>query len=90
MLFDVARGLARRVPLTKLVDLDYNVRLFLAALMVSALHWAGKKLIVLTGLEFERVATSIFNEMIAKKAGQVLDSRGDRAGELTRENGKFT
>ena len=45
---------------------------------------------MLTGLEFERVATSIFNEMIAKKAGQVLDSRGDRAGELTRENGKFT
>ena len=34
LLFDVARGLARRVPLTKLVALDGDVRPFLASLMV--------------------------------------------------------
>ena len=36
LLFDVARGLAHRVPLTKLVELDSNVRPYLAALMVAA------------------------------------------------------
>ncbi len=40
LLFDVARGLARRVPLTKLVALDGDVRPYLASLMVSALHRA--------------------------------------------------
>ena len=37
LLFDVAHGLARRVPLTKLVELDGDVRPYLAALMVAAL-----------------------------------------------------
>ena len=69
MLFDVARGLARRVPLTKLVDLDHDVHPFLAALMVLALHQAGEKLIVSFGMEVKKVATHVFNEMIAKKAG---------------------
>lgn len=40
MLMDVARGLARRVPLTKLVALDGDVRPYLASLMVAALHRA--------------------------------------------------
>ena len=46
LLFDVARGLARRVPLTKLVALDGDVRPFLASLMVSALQRAKDKLVV--------------------------------------------
>ena len=57
MLFDVARGLARRVPLTKLVDMDNDVRPFLAALMVSALHRAGEKLIIPSDLQVEKMAT---------------------------------
>ena len=46
MLQDIARGLARRVPLTKLVALDADVRPYLAALMVSALHRAGEELVI--------------------------------------------
>ena len=34
ILFDVARGLARRVLLTKLVELDGDIHPYLAALMV--------------------------------------------------------
>lgn len=46
MLNDIARGLARRVPLTKLVQLDGDVRPYLAALMIAALHRAGDELVV--------------------------------------------
>ena len=46
LLFDVARGLARRVPLTKLVELDGNVRPYLAALMVAALVRADETLTI--------------------------------------------
>ena len=50
MLFNVARVLARRVPLTKLVALDGDVRPYLASLMVSALHQAGDKLTIPKGM----------------------------------------
>ena len=46
LLFDVARGLARRVPLTKLVELDGDVRPYLAALMVAALVRAHQTLTI--------------------------------------------
>ena len=46
LLFDIARGLAHRVPLTKLVELDGNVQPYLAMLMVAALVWAHKTLII--------------------------------------------
>ena len=46
LLFDVARGLARRVPLTTLVELDGDVRPYLAALMVAALVRAHETLTI--------------------------------------------
>ena len=46
LLFDVTRGLARQVPLTKLVELDSNVRPYLAALMVATLVRAHKTLTI--------------------------------------------
>ena len=55
LLFDVARGLARRVPLTKLVALDGDVRPYLASLMVAALHRAKDKLVVPNDLDIQRV-----------------------------------
>jgi hypothetical protein len=55
MLIDVARGLARRVPLTKLIALDSNIRPYLASLMVAALHRAKDKLVVPNDLEIKRV-----------------------------------
>ena len=42
LLFVVACGLARRVPLTKLVELDGDIRLYLSALMVATLAQVGK------------------------------------------------
>ena len=46
LLFDAARGLARRVPLTKLVELDGYVRPYLATLMVAALVRAHETLTI--------------------------------------------
>ena len=55
MLIDIARGLAQRVPLTKLIALDSNIRPYLASLMVAALHRAKDKLVVPNNLEIKRV-----------------------------------
>ena len=41
LLFDIARGLAQRVPLAKLVELDRGIHLYLAALMMATLARVG-------------------------------------------------
>ena len=46
LLFNIARGLACRVPLTKLVELDGNVWPYLAVLMVAALVRAHETLTI--------------------------------------------
>ena len=46
LLFDIARGLAHRVPLTKLVELDGDVQPYLAMLMVAILMWAHEMLTI--------------------------------------------
>ena len=46
LLFDIARGLARQVPLTKLVELDGDMQPYLATLMVAALMRAHKTLTI--------------------------------------------
>ena len=50
MLQDIARGLARRVPLTKLVTIDADVCPYLASLLVAAMHRAGDELVIPTDL----------------------------------------
>ena len=55
MLNDIARGLARRVPLTKLVQLDGDVCPYLAALMIAALNKAGDELVVPDTLRIKRL-----------------------------------
>ena len=42
MMWDVARGFARRVPMTKLVHLDTNIQPYLTALMIAAFHMEKK------------------------------------------------
>ena len=69
LLHDVARGLARRVPLTKLVQLDGDVRPYLAALMVSALHKAGDRLVIPNDLGIKRVSIEEFENLLARAAG---------------------
>lgn len=82
MMFDVARGLARRVPLTKLVALDGDIRPYLASLMVAALHRAKDKLVVPDDLRIETVTREAFERMLAKDAGKAYDNYGTIAADL--------
>ena len=76
LLFDVACGLARRVPLTKLVELDGNICLYLAALMVATLAWAGETLVVPEGMRISMMTREAFDNMLLKEAGRNYDNYG--------------
>ena len=76
LLFDVTRGLARRVPLTKLVELDGDVRPYLAALMVATLARAGETLVVPEGTRISTMTREAFDNMLMKEAGCNYDNYG--------------
>ena len=64
MLQDVAKGLARRIPLTKLVELDADVRPYLASLMVAAMHKAGDALVVPDELRIKPITVQNFEALL--------------------------
>ena len=76
MLNDIARGLARRVPLTKLVQLDGDVRPYLASLMIAALHKAGEELVVPDGMKIRKLTQEAFDNMLKTDAGKTYDNYG--------------
>ena len=76
LLFDVARGLAHRVPLTKLVELDGNMQPYLAALMVAALVRAHKTLTIPDTLKLRQVSMEAFENMLQAEAGKAYDNYG--------------
>ena len=76
LLFDVACRLARHVPLTKLVELDGDVRPYLAALMVAALAWVGETLVVPEGTRISTMTREAFDNMLLKEAGCSYDNYG--------------
>ena len=76
LLFDVARGLARRVPLTKLIELDGNVHPYLATLMVATLARVGETLVVPEGMRISTMSREAFDNMLLKEAGQNYDNYG--------------
>ena len=76
LLFDVTHGLACRVPLTKLVELDGDGHPYLATLMVAALARAGKTLVVPEGTHITTMTREAFNNMLLKEAGHNYDNYG--------------
>lgn len=76
MLNDIARGLARRVPLTKLVQLDGDVRPYLASLMIAALHKAGEELVVPDTLTIRKVTEEAFDNLLKADAGKSYNNYG--------------
>ena len=70
LLFDVAKSFGRKVPLTKLVELDEEVRPYLAALMVAAMAKAGKPLVVPQSLVVDRRTDQEFEAVLQAMAGQ--------------------
>ena len=84
MLQDIARGLARRVPLTKLVMLHADIRPFLAALMVSALHRAGDELVIPDDMKLQLKTKEEFDNFLRTEAGRTYDNYGMIAADLER------
>ena len=74
LLFDVTHGLARCIPLTKLVELDGDVRPYLAALMVAALAWVGETLVVPEGTCISTMTREGFDNMLLKEASHNYDN----------------
>ena len=75
-LFYIACGLARRVPLTKLVELDGDIHLYLTTLMVATLAWAGEALVVPEGTRITTMTREAFNNMLLKEARWNYDNYG--------------
>ena len=76
LLFNVARRLAHRVPLTKLVELDGDVCPYLVTLMVATLAWAGETLVVPEGTRISTMTREAFDNMLLKEAGHNYDNYG--------------
>ena len=76
LLFDIACGLARHIPLTKLVKLDGDVHPYLAALMVAALVLAGETLVVPEGTRISTMTREAFDNMLLKEAGRNYNNYG--------------
>ena len=82
MLNDIARGLARCVPLTKLVQLDGDVRPYLASLMIAALNKAGDELVVPDTLRIQKLTEEAFDNLLKAEAGRTYDNYGTIAKDL--------
>ena len=53
MMWDVARGFACRVPMTKLVHLDANIQSYLAAVMIAKLKHHKETLKISDSINYE-------------------------------------
>ena len=67
LLFDITQGLAQRVPLTKLVELDGDIRPYLTTLMVAALVWVGKTLVLPESMRILMMTREAFDNMLLKE-----------------------
>jgi hypothetical protein len=74
MLNDIARELARHVPLTKLVQLDGDVCPYLASLMIAALNKAGDELVVPDTLRIRKLTEEAFDNLLKAEAGRTYDN----------------
>ena len=64
------------------MSLDSDVRPYLAALMVSALHKAGEALVIPDDMKLHRMTLDNFNALLQAKAGKTYDNYGMIAQEL--------
>ena len=74
LLFDIACGLARRVPLTKLVELYGDIRPYLHALIVATLAWVSETLVVPEGIRVMIMTRDAFKNILLKEASHKYDN----------------
>jgi hypothetical protein len=61
-LFDIARGFSRRIPMSRLVEIEPDIRPYLASLIVRAVHKAGDALVVPRNLRIQSLAEEEFDQ----------------------------
>ena len=76
LLFDVTHGIPCRVPLTKLVELDGDICPYLTALMVTALAWVDKVLVVPKGTCITTMTREAFDNVLLKEVSYNYDNYG--------------
>ena len=64
LLSDIVRGMGRRIPLTKLAELDADLRPYLTSLMISAMQKAGDALVIPKNMNLRRVTEQEFTNML--------------------------
>lgn len=95
-LFDVARAYTRRVPMSKSLALEPDVRLYLACVLIDAMSRAGEALVVPTSLKLKQVGEAEWERHRVETAGQQYEAlgligthlappAGDRMSEITHE-----
>ena len=75
-LFDVARRFARKVPLTKLVTLEADVRPYLACVIIDAIQKAGDTLEIPEGLDVRKYSREAWEAHKATLAGRTYEAYG--------------
>ena len=76
LLFDIARGLAQRVLLTKLVELDGDICPYLTFLMVATLAQAGETQVIPEHMQITMMIREAFDNMLLKETGHNYDIDG--------------
>ena len=82
LLFDIECTLAKKMLLMKLVELDLDVRPYIAVLMVAAMAKAGQVLYVPRRLEVRKVSETEIDSLLRTMAGQQYHSHGILGREL--------
>lgn len=72
----MAKGLARQVPLTKLVQLNRDIHLYLVSLIVVALSCTKEALVVPDDLELQRILCGRFNLLLAENTDKDYHAYG--------------
>ena len=75
-LFDIARGFSRRVPMSRLIKLEPDIRPYLAAMIVRAVHRAGDALIVPRNLRISTMADDEFDQYQLSLAAKTYNMYG--------------
>ena len=69
LLFDSACGLAHRVTVTKLAELDGDICPYLATLMVAALACTSEASVMPEGMQIPMIIREAFENVLLKQAG---------------------
>ena len=76
MMWAVARGFACRVPMTKLVHLDADIRPYLAAIMIDALKHPKETLKIPDSIIYKIIPDAGCQNMIMRGASKNYDQYG--------------